>query len=715
MVHSQAGHFSLDKKVPDIRCPYFAHMKLHTQGKTRDILLGYKTYINPKAQITIIDWRFAPIAKIFFNYQVGDEYEEEINEKIITGKLLQRNILSFDNGQLVKIITPQVTLLREENDRWVKNVEEYAPKLTGGAGSTVMYQKLGVNAYKEKTSAISALLDKDQFSVLEKHEKFPLLILGSAGSGKTTVALHRLAVINFKDPELYHSRNLKVIVPERGLVGLSNVLLKGLKMDNTPVATFDDWIKQQGKRLFKDLPERICDCTPINVIKFKRHQALLEVLPSYVNDLAKSIKKDLLKSFHNLKINNPIPNINDCIRDKNKDENILEWLNNLEKDITHLISQINSNSNPNKQSSINIEQVKTIIEKEKEKLLYLSKDRNNLFLDRKCLLRAVKKSNNKLNIDMVEDVIQHSKIQLSPTTEEQFADVDPGRLITVDGKSIDEGTPYEHAQTIDVEDYAILIELLKLKTGGLKTTKGRLDTFTHLIVDEAQDLAPIEQKILGYTIRDKGGITVAGDHAQHIDPTACFTSWQNAMEQFNFYNISPVHLKISYRSTRPILNLAHSILGSSAPKDKPIAKRDGVPVSWSHFDNLGHEITFLVDALGDLSSRESTATIGIITRDKDSAKRYHHLLSRSIFVRQIIEGNFTFKPGIDIVDVAQVKGLEYDYVIIPDANANHYPDVIEARRSLHVAVTRAIYQLWIISIGRLSPILVKSKGLMSRI
>ena len=184
------------------------------------------------------------------------------------------------------------------------------------------------------------------------------------------------------------------------------------------------------------------------------------------------------------------------------------------------------------------------------------------------------------------------------------------------------------------------------------------------------------------------------------------------MEQFNFYNISPVQLKISYRSTRPILNLAHSILGSYAPKEKPIAKRDGVPVSWSHFENLGVEITFLVDALSDLINREPTATIGIITKDSDSARRYHHLLSRSVFLRLIVEGNFTFKAGIDIVEVDQVKGLEYDYVIIPDANANHYPDVIESRRSLHVAVTRAIYQLWIISIGRLSPILANSKDLM---
>ena len=58
-----------------------------------------------------------------------------------------------------------------------------------------------------------------------------------------------------------------------------------------------------------------------------------------------------------------------------------------------------------------------------------------------------------------------------------------------------------------------------------------------------------------------------------------------------------------------------------------------------------------------------------------------------------------------MADVSQVKGLEFDYVIVPDADAANYPLTPESRRLLHVAATRAIHQLWVISVGHPSPVL----------
>ena len=72
--------------------------------------------------------------------------------------------------------------------------------------------------------------------------------------------------------------------------------------------------------------------------------------------------------------------------------------------------------------------------------------------------------------------------------------------------------------------------------------------------------------------------------------------------------------------------------------------------------------------------------------------------------RLIVDGAFDFRPGVDVVEVSQVKGLEFDYVVIPDATPNSYPDTPEARRLLHVAATRAIHQLWVMSITLISKI-----------
>jgi DNA helicase IV len=71
----------------------------------------------------------------------------------------------------------------------------------------------------------------------------------------------------------------------------------------------------------------------------------------------------------------------------------------------------------------------------------------------------------------------------------------------------------------------------------------------------------------------------------------------------------------------------------------------------------------------------------------------------------VLDGDFAFGPGLEVTEVAEVKGLEFDTVIVPDASAKAYPDTPESRRTLHVAVTRAITRLWMVSPGAQSPIL----------
>jgi DNA helicase IV len=75
--------------------------------------------------------------------------------------------------------------------------------------------------------------------------------------------------------------------------------------------------------------------------------------------------------------------------------------------------------------------------------------------------------------------------------------------------------------------------------------------------------------------------------------------------------------------------------------------------------------------------------------------------------RLVLQGDFSFDPGIDVTDIDNAKGLEFDYVVVPDATAGAYPATDEARRRLHVAITRAAHQLWIVAGGLASPLLPK--------
>jgi DNA helicase-2/ATP-dependent DNA helicase PcrA len=66
---------------------------------------------------------------------------------------------------------------------------------------------------------------------------------------------------------------------------------------------------------------------------------------------------------------------------------------------------------------------------------------------------------------------------------------------------------------------------------------------------------------------------------------------------------------------------------------------------------------------------------------------------------------FNFQAGVDVTDVAHVKGLEFDYVVMVDVNEASYPNVHWARHLLHIGVTRAAHQLWLVSPGEPSPLI----------
>jgi DNA helicase IV len=113
---------------------------------------------------------------------------------------------------------------------------------------------------------------------------------------------------------------------------------------------------------------------------------------------------------------------------------------------------------------------------------------------------------------------------------------------------------------------------------------------------------------------------------------------------------------------------------------------------------------FLAGALEDLLHHEPHASAAVICHDEGTARRFAPVLQGLPQARLVLDGTFGFAPGIDVTDVDSVKGLEFDYVVVPDASARDYPASDDARRRLHVAVTRAAHQLWLVSPGTPSPL-----------
>jgi DNA helicase-2/ATP-dependent DNA helicase PcrA len=205
-------------------------------------------------------------------------------------------------------------------------------------------------------------------------------------------------------------------------------------------------------------------------------------------------------------------------------------------------------------------------------------------------------------------------------------------------------------------------------------------------------------------------MTLAGDTAQKLIFDNGFDDWGTMLRDVGIEGVQIDQLKVSYRSTRPVVEFARHVLGPLADPEPPVVPRDGAPVEQFLFGSTGEAIAFLGESLRSLVLRERKANVAVVARYGAQADIYHQGLQRSEVpaVRRVHGKNFSFQPGVDVVDVAQVKGLEYDYVICVEVNQNTYPEQKEARHLLHIAATRAIHQLWVVSVSEPSPLLPES-------
>ena len=614
--------------LPNPDAPYIAHLRLREGGLIKDYFLGQSSHLDTALGVRVVDWRVAPVARIFYGYREGDDYEEEFPGRMAEGTLEARRILQIERAELRRIVTDGCVLTRGDAGEWHSQTRGRYALEGGGAGRAVRAEGLGLGASGHAPS-VTALLDERQFSAISAAPDRPLLVLGSAGSGKTTVALHRLARIATLDPERYPLQGMQVIVPEQGLARLARRLLAPLGMAEARVQTLDDWALSLTQRVFGPRLPQLCSETPALVSSLKRHPALFAALRARFATRRKS---------------SAVPSI---------------------KRLRRMLAE--------------------------------------QFSDREFLSAVVDSAAGTLSRAAVDATVRHTMAQLADSVDQQLAAVvDRSRLLTLDGRRIAEATPEALAGTVDGEDLAIFLAMLVWRN-QLESAPA-----THLLLDEAEDFSLFELCVLGHLQGPHESITLAGDEAQQT--SSSFAGFDASLAELGARNAEVCRLAISYRCPRPIFELAQQVLGelvSAAPKS---AARDGAAVGHLAFPSLELASLFSVGELVDLAEREPEASIAVIAHDAQAARRFHALLPERARARLVLAGEFTFEAGIDVTDLDNVKGLEFDYVLVPQVDDSCYPLNDEARRRLHVAVTRAVWQLWLVSGGNRSKLLPEPKA-----
>jgi DNA helicase-2/ATP-dependent DNA helicase PcrA len=691
----------------DPMSPYFAHLRLREGGRERDVLIGKRGFVERGGAVPIVDWRNAPVSKIYYRYEEGDDYEEEEAGRKLEGVVVTRRNVSIFGGLLRRIGCPLGTFVRDARGVWHEAEGQLRPTLQGGQGTASRPprptpparegKRLGIHSgpvprADKHLPEIAALIDREQFDLITAPTSGLVLIQGGAGSGKTTVALHRVAYLNFSDGQRFAARKMLVVVPSAALSHYIAGVLPSLGVRGVPVHTYKGWAQAVRRRVLPGSGDRYSEDTPDGVARVKKHPALLHLLERTAAAQAEADAAELARDLEGLPGAEAVlarwaelaarPPVSRYRR-------LLSWLE--------------------KQAEALPPQTRHRAETTARRLRRRAGDVPRLLAEVLTDLELLRRDlGGALPDDALRQTVRWASQQREEPAGEEYAGIDPEKLEMADGQRLDEEvTP---AGRLDREDDALLLRLFQLQHGVLTDRKTGDDiVYEHVAIDEAQDLAAVDLKVL---LEATAGapqrcVTIAGDSAQRLVFDNEFTDWVTHLHQAGHDAVEVRPLRLSYRSTAEVMRFARAILGPLADPEEPLVARNGAPVALHGFLELGEAAAFIADALRSLAGREPTASVAIISRYPEQADLIYGALVRAEVpaLRRVRREDFSFTAGVDVTDVAQVKGLEFDYVLLVDVNAASYPDTLEARHLLHIAATRAAHQLWLVVTADPSPLL----------
>lgn len=680
--------------IIDLKSPYFGHIRLDEGGRRRDVLIGNRSYVDSRAGIRVVDWRQAPVSRIYYRYAEGDGYEEELGGRIVEGEVLARRSVSIVGGELVRVQSPQGTFTLAADGQW-KRVAVRSTRLESAPQSREPAPgKLGVGVdgnlrIDKHLPAIASMLDGRQFDLISKPSTGLVVVQGSAGSGKTTVGLHRVAYLAFADPNRFRPERMAVVVPHDALRHYVGRVLPSLGVEGVNVTTFRRMSERWLATVLPKLPTHRSSETPVPVIQAKTDIALANAIESLADEhhgaLERSVREQMQKWPEGRRVS-------DALRaTKKKGRSPVErarlvrlWLSGKKS-----ISDVERADSVPPTTRSAAERVLERCAREAGDVLGAW---DELLTNRGRLEKALASSSLRYassRIDRIHDwCVRQARIRAE-------ADRDGER------------------PSLDQEDVAILLRLWQRLRGPIQSQDGAPLKFAHLFVDEAQDGTPLDMRVLFDMVSGDRSITLAGDVAQRMlddeDERGEF-SWHALLAALGEEGRTIEPLRVSYRSTAEITAFAREVLGDLAHADAPIPTRSGPPVEHFAFGSVGELVAFVADALTTLASDAPEANVALVTRFAEQADVIFEGLRRAEVprVRRVAQQDFTWEPGFDVTDIRQTKGLEFDEVLLLETNQSSYPDTPQARHALYVGATRASHQLWSLSTEQPSPIVKRA-------
>jgi DNA helicase-2/ATP-dependent DNA helicase PcrA len=252
---------------------------------------------------------------------------------------------------------------------------------------------------------------------------------------------------------------------------------------------------------------------------------------------------------------------------------------------------------------------------------------------------------------------------------------------------------------VQPEDLAPLVHL-RNRLHGIETGQW----FDHTVIDEAQDFSPFQVALLKDHTRE-GSFTILGDLSQGIYEYRGISGWNEFLEIFGEGKASFHTLHRSYRSTMEIIRFANIVLersGAGFPQAVPVF-RSGQPVRLYSSERPDYEAAVL-DVVR--RTRSGSATVALLARTGEESARWHAILGEAgMDAELILPGQGRYKGGLSVAPVYLAKGLEFDAVILVDTDENHYGAHVSDAKLLYVGCTRALHELHLMYSGKASPLI----------
>lgn len=682
--------------------PYFA--RIDFKEKIRDVESFYIGKFGLIDEVNneevVIDWR-APLANLYYSGTFGAaSYTAPMGE--IQGELLLKRKFQVKDGKIVNIFDEGVNEL-------IVPVSEDGEELV----DEFLKINLEENMSKKLKDVVNTI-QREQNEIIRAYKNKPIIIQGSAGSGKTTVALHRLAYLVYTYGDEMNNRNILVVAPNQLFLDYISDILPNLGVSNVKQSTFEELcsaiLNIKYKIITKDKKlAHIMECKDEEEIKYitasskikgtmtyktimDRFIKYLERKSSEVEDIlvdeyilfsAKEIKRLYIKDLENLPINKRKDEINKYFKGKlkNRIEEIKEKIENI------YFFKIKD-----------IKDRKDISEEDKRKEIIKTYDeRDELIAGLKTKgSKALKEFfGNWKKISVVDSYINLYN------DEEAFSSVTdnclPKKLADYMRDEINNNIA---TKNIDCDDLTALT-YLQLKLEGVVG-----ENYIHTVIDEAQDYSLMQFNVLK-EISKNNSMTIVGDLGQGIYNYKGINSWESLIEKVFSEDATYITLSQSYRSTVEIIEFANRVLEKQELNIKPalpILRHGDEPRVINAKED--EEIRVIDSLLEEIYSKNKK-TVAIICKTYTECKELHKRLKKeSKYKWELIEESQS-KLDIDnlIIPSYMTKGLEFDATIVYNCDEDMYRNEVLDKKLLYVALTRALHLQYVMYKESLSSLL----------